>query len=351
MLMIVMIHIMNQGSVFRFEDNGIVRFSVMSLIYDAIMCATNCFGLISGYVGIKSEHKMSSFVLLWLRAVFYGILIIAVFLIFDPSRITKDVIRGAVLPITSNTMWYFTAYFGMFLFLPLINKALNALSKTQIKLIFISFILIFSVMTSIFGDLFMLCGGYSTIWLIVLYIIGGCVAKLDELNSISRSKAFGCFMAMLLLCWLIQLLCKLLAVFFWEDEISYFKSIFDMLLGYVSPVMLMEALALLIFFKNTKISVKAQRIVLFLSQAAFSVYIIHCHPLIWPYFKYASFSVYRKLPVPLTAAAVIFTAVVIYLVSSFVDIFRDKLFRAIKLRQRLAEAERKLLERLGKENV
>lgn len=351
MLMIVMLHIMNQGNAFSIFDKGIARFSVMSLIYDVIMCATNCFGLISGYVGIKSEHKMSSFVLLWLRAVFYGILIVAVFSIFDPSRITRDVIRRSVLPITSNTMWYLTAYFGMFLFLPLINKALNELSNKQIKLIFISFILMLSVMSSVFGDIFMLGDGYSTIWLIVLYILGGCVARLDELNSISRSKAFGCFIAMVLLCWVIQLICKLLAVYFLEDEMSDFAPLFGTLLSYVSPAMLIEALALLITFKNVKISGKAQKIVLFLSQASFSVYIIHCHPLIWTYFNPTSFSVYRKLPIPLTAAAVIFTALVIYLVCSLADIFRDKLFRALKLRQRLAEAEKRLLERFGKDNV
>lgn len=351
MLMIVMLHIMNQGNAFSPIDNGIGRFSVMSFIYGVTMCATNCFGLISGYVGIKSEHKMSSFALLWLRAVFYGVLIIAVFLIFDPSRITRDVIKASVLPITSNTMWYLTSYFGLFLFLPLVNRALNELSNKQIKLIFISFILMFSVMSSVFGDIFTLDDGYSTIWLMVLYILGGCVARLDELNGISRSKAFGCFIVMILLCWVIQLLCKLFAVLVLKDEMFYPESISGKLLSYVSPAMLIEALALLIFFKNTKIGGKAHKIVLFLSQASFSVYIIHCHPLIWSYFTNSSFTIYKKLPVPLTAAAVIFTAAVIYLVCSLVDYFRDKLFKALKLRQRLTEAEKKLLERLEKNNV
>ena len=77
-------------------------------------------------------------------------------------------------PIIFERYWFFTIYFGMYLFLPVINKGISLLTKVEFKLLIISLIGIFSFWKGVKNpkkDIFMMCNGfwshgfYAYIWL------------------------------------------------------------------------------------------------------------------------------------------------------------------------------------------
>jgi surface polysaccharide O-acyltransferase-like enzyme len=48
-------------------------------------------------------------------------------------------------PIIFERYWYFSEYFGMYLFLPVINKGIESLNKNELKLVVMSILGIFVI--------------------------------------------------------------------------------------------------------------------------------------------------------------------------------------------------------------
>lgn len=57
--------------------------------------AVNCYGLISGYVGVRSRFKLSNVVELWMRVLFYTIIITIFVAIKNPDSINWKQWLGA----------------------------------------------------------------------------------------------------------------------------------------------------------------------------------------------------------------------------------------------------------------
>ena len=67
---------------------------------------------------------------LWLCASFYYLGIIKFFSVFKPNLYKKQIDFNDFFPVINNQYWFFTAYFGMYLFLPVINKGLESINKS-----------------------------------------------------------------------------------------------------------------------------------------------------------------------------------------------------------------------------
>jgi surface polysaccharide O-acyltransferase-like enzyme len=94
-------------------------------------------------------------------------------------------------PILINRHWYITAYFGLYLFIPLLNLGINDLNRKILRNLIIFYIFFFSfyyliglILNGVKNDLIFLREGYSSHWLIILYIIGGYLGKYIIVNKI-----------------------------------------------------------------------------------------------------------------------------------------------------------------------
>ena len=81
----------------------------------------NAFILISGIVGYKT-NKYSNLLYLWLTVFFYSVGIHKYILHYKKNYVINENIFKEYYPIIFNRYWYFSSYFGMYLFLPVINK-------------------------------------------------------------------------------------------------------------------------------------------------------------------------------------------------------------------------------------
>lgn len=114
MFMIVILHVLKQGGVLDGARALSPQYEAAWLLETAAFCAVNCYGIISGYVGVDGKYRFSNIALLWLRVVFYTLGITAIFWIFAPEYVGVKQWQNAMFPVMTEQYWYFTAYFAMF---------------------------------------------------------------------------------------------------------------------------------------------------------------------------------------------------------------------------------------------
>ena len=176
MLGIIYTHILFQGK-------GIYKYSKYNIIktHSFVCWHNNAFSLISGIVGYKST-KYSNLLYLWLCVVFYSVGIRYYYIKFKPGINVIGELYQEYFPVIYKRYWYFSSYFGMFIFLPAVNKGLQYLNKPEFKLLVISIFFIFAFWLNYINnkiDVFFINRGYSTIWLLCLYIFGVYIGKFN----------------------------------------------------------------------------------------------------------------------------------------------------------------------------
>ena len=129
MLLIILQHLLFQGQIVQNYEVGTVGWILMQSLYGTTFFAVNCYALASGFLCFKQKYKTSRIVLIWLQTLFYSIIIYIIFIFSNTYSFRfKDFISYCI-PIITGKYWYITAYVLLFLFIPLINAAINALKR------------------------------------------------------------------------------------------------------------------------------------------------------------------------------------------------------------------------------
>ena len=335
MLMVVVLHILNRGgvisSVESLTDGGLSwRYAAMWLFEAAAFCAVNCYGLISGYVGVRAKYRYANFIVLWLRVAFYSVGITFLFAVFMPGTVGKGQWVDAFLPVIRADYWYFTAYAGLFLLMPVLNAGLSHLTKRQMSVLVAGGVIAFSVIPALFKkDVFRFSSGYSAWWLIYLYMLGGYIGKYGMLK---RAKAWHCFAGYIVV-----------VVYAWGMKLASRAALNIPGAGvnwidYLSPTIVAASVFLLLGFERSDLA-KLAKVIRFFSPLAFSVYLIHTHRLIWEYWMGDRFASYGHLSAVKEVILVPATAVGIFVACSLVDALRERLFLKLRVRQRLLALE------------
>lgn len=340
MWMVVVLHILNKGGVLSVTEPLSVGRETAQLLEAAAYCAVNCYGLISGYVGVARRYRYSGAIALWLRVVFYTVGITAAFAVLFPETVYGDRWLRAVFPVLFRQYWYVTAYFGMCLFLPFFHLLLNTLTKRQLRLLALLIVLVFSILPTIRQkDIFQTGNGYSVLWLSCLYLLGGCLKRLECKGSPKR------WMSVYVSCVLVTWMAKLAG-----DRLYMARAgtVCDkvLLTDYTSPTILLAAAALVLCFANVRISPNLEAVVERAAPLAFSVYLIHAHPLLWEYGMAGRFSFLTAQSVWLLIIGVLGWAFAIYAVCSLADVLRTELFKILRIKTISRQLEQAVSARL-----
>lgn len=81
-------------------------------------------------------------------------------------------LEACLKPLLTNEYWYVTAYFGLSVLTPVLNAAAELPKKTFAEMLiglFACFVLLPKIADN---DLFLTRSGYSTLWLMLLYLVG-----------------------------------------------------------------------------------------------------------------------------------------------------------------------------------
>lgn len=329
MYMVVILHILGQGGILEASPKGSVNWAIAWLMRIGVYCAVNCYGLISGYVGIDAKYKYSNWIVLWLRVLFYTIVITISFAFMVPDSVGKGEMMNAIFPVMKNYYWYFTAYSCVFFFMPTFNFVIETMPKRQLKMLMIILLVIFSILPTVFQtDVFRLNGGYSALWLGILYLFGAYI-KRNGILSRHPFKIYG----------LLYLLCVLLT---WAFRVAVGGGL-DI---YTSPTMIAAAVSLLGIFAGMKISPVSRKIIGVLAPLSFSVYLLHVHPLVWNYIVKDRFTQYAEFRPLKLVLGVLVTAGGIYMICLLADIGRCLVFQLLKVRETVDKIEQRVREKV-----
>lgn len=339
MLLIIQYHIQGYGSLII--DTSLSPFNQSLVYYLHAICqvAVDGFALISGYVSYHTHQKYSSLILLWLRVLFYSVGVTFVAYLISPAAISSATIKSSFFPLLTGQYWYFTAYFGCFMFTPLIHAAMSHLSFKQATLYLVGILLTFSFLPYLsHTDPFQTVNGNHAIWLLILYAVGMYIQKFDPFSRLSTAV-----IALLLFCaLLLQIFANVILGPFVQllTGCSVNRWYF---LCHDSPTTLIFAVLMLALFSNISFS-RNIRILRVLSSSSFSVYLIHDHPLVRKYIVSALGAYLSALPSLLLLPAILAVVLAIYLICTCIDLLREKLFTLLHIRPLLIRIENRLMQ-------
>lgn len=344
MLLIVTVHIYNQGGVA--DGIGTLRsFAGQSNLPMRILCMTavNLYALISGYVLLESRFHPGRFLELWLQVVVIGIAECGIWSILSPEQVSLATWRDSLLPITQGEYWFFTAYAGVFMFSPVLKRGIRRLNERQAFAMMLGLFGLFSVgwlLGKLFHhDSFWLGGGNTTLWLIVLFVIGGCLKRSRLFSETKTWKlllgAAGCLLAI----WALR---DFLAIKALPETVQSWHSL---MLKYCNPPVLLLSICIFVLFSRIRPEGFTKKLIGWLSPLTFGVYLVHVHPAFWSWFE-DRFVFLAELPGALILPAVLGTALILYLIFSLVDWLRSLLFRLVRVRKLCDRIERWLFRSL-----
>ena len=104
-----------------------------------------------------------------------------------------------------------------------------------------------------------------------------------------------------------------------------------LLTSYTSPTILLAAAALVLCFAQLSIPPCFEKLIKVAAPLAFSVYLIHAHPLIWEYGMADRFSVLAAKTPPVMLLLVLGAALGIYVICSLMDVLCVWIFRLLHM--------------------
>lgn len=284
--------------------------------YVAVACciAVNLFAIISGYVCIQSHWKIKRYINLWMQVAFYCVLCYALWYIMSCIGLIKNYQPSVYiyfLPVPlAGFNWYFTAYTGLFLVMPFINKLASVLNKQQYLAMIILSVFCLSVLTTLRQTHELFYNGFNTAWLIALYLVGG-YFKMHHVNISWK------------LCVTVYTTCVIgMAAM---HNIRGFTP-FD----YASPLSLISACVVFqLFAKWRPTRPCVVKSIEFFVPYAFGVYLIHVQPPVWHYIQKAVGLVnYRVCS---EWWMIVLPALVIFVACLLIDMCRGYLFHWLKV--------------------
>lgn len=328
---IVILHINLQSGLIKKKSNSSI-FKKIWLLEIFAYWGVNGFGLISGFIGYK-KYKYSNLIYIWIEVFFYSILLsIILFLIKEISY--KEVFYS-FFPILIKRHWYVNAYFSMYLFLPFINEGIKNLNKNILRNIVIFFILFFSfynVIAKIIKktEYNFLNYGYSTTWLVILYIIGAFFGKYVINNEKTPKIEYYFF-------WIFLYLFFSFFTFGIFIKIIKYKNCIpnNLFIDYLSPTILFQAISLLMFFSKIKVkNIFMQNIINKINSLNFSVILIHGRLLQSKnLFTKTLFNWITNYKGSFTFIRIYLISIIIYIICILFDCLRLSIFRLLKIRK------------------
>ena len=330
MINIIILHINLANRELKYNYKA-PKFKSIWLLEAMAYWAVDGFGIISGIVGYK-KYKFSNLIYLWTQTLFYSS-IKSINLFFRKKESLKSLILS-FFPLLTQFHWYVNAYFYMYLLLPFINLGINNLnSKTYESLIifFILFYSIYHIISSIIlikNDFHFLLNGYSSMWLTILYIIGGYLGKNVFSKSLGQSIYYFIFLILIYVisfCFTFEIFVLLLKK---KSKISS-----NLFINYLSPTIVLEALSLVFIFSRLKITINIiKKTIVFLTPLTFNTTLIHSILFGDNYLRNSLLKWIKTFSPNYVFYKIYGMAILIFIGCSLIDYLRFLIFKILKIR-------------------
>lgn len=337
----LVLHCLGHGGILEHAVINSSQYKMSWLLEIITYPAVDIFALISGYIYYQNEKVkkvLSNVFKLWVTIVFYGLLITLLFDVFSKLPIEFNDYLINIFPITNNLYWYFTAYVGLAVLMPVLVKGLENIDDSKAKKLFWIIIIVYSVFDRLVNR-FCLYRGYSVIWLILLFILGALIKKCNIGKNITNIKAT----ILIIVLFIITYLYKIYGPEFMLFDIQINK---DLFVDYTSITILFSAILLLIIFARFSFGDKMSKIINSVSLSAFYVYIINENKIIRDDFIVGLFSKIANDSFIKIFAYVIGFSIAFFILSIIIDKIRLFIFDKLGINKLISKSS-KIIDRIG----
>ena len=235
-----------------------------------------------------------------------------------------------------------SAYFALYLFIPVLNAGVHQIPKRNIQKFLILVLVGIGILDHLIptDDAFRLTGGNSPIWLMILYLFGAYIKKYNVKEKITRFQSLLGFFIAIALTILSKVIIRLVTVRMF-GVIKYD----DIWISYTSITIIFASLFLFLFFLNIRIGDTAQKAIMLLAPATLGVYLIHVHPLVFEYILKDAFVSFAHTSGLLMIVYTLAVTLIIFLLCAVIDLLRIQLFKLLRVAQ-LCESVNRYVARL-----
>ncbi len=259
MLMVLFIHynlpVRGKPNPAELQNNFLFSLESIGLQSLLIVCV-NCFVLISGWFGI--HWKRRSLFNLCFQVLFWALACYPLLLLLPHSGGNEITTYAANL----LRQWFVWAYFGLYLFAPVLNDFIEKSSSRRLAF----FVTAFYVFSTLFGYVCKAVAdfneGMSVISLIGLYLLGALMHRAEKQLPKRASVWLGGY----LLCAFLLTGLTLIVFYFGGTSMPH---------GYLNPIVIIQSVCLFMFFQRLRIN---SPVILFFSSSAYAVYLAHMFP-------------------------------------------------------------------------
>lgn len=327
------------------------KFKELKLLHILLFWHNNGFAFISGFIGYKT-HKYSNLFYLWFWVCFYSVVIHLFYLKYKPQVVINNKFYYNLFPIIFRRYWFFTSYFGMYLFLPIINKGISYLNKSELKICFISILLIFVFWhdaMNLKNDIFKTNKGFSILWLLTFYITGAYFGKYQTKIS-ENNKIYY-----LSISFLIYIFTCILYYSIYNFKINSLNAdikqkiiiILKNLLteNYDSSLKVIQSISIILFLLKIKYNKYLGQIISSIGTHTFGVYLIHDNSCIREDILNNLFNNENNNISILSVYKLFITkGLLIFIICIIIDYLRNYLFNLIKIRNFCIILDKKIFE-------
>lgn len=324
-ILVIVLHVLGQGGVLRNASADTVTYWAAWFLEIGAFCAVDLFALISGYIMVNKTVKLKGIFSLWFQVLFYSVLISSLFFVFVPETLTAKNILVAVFPVLGKQWWYVSAYFGLVMFIPVLNAAANNLSRQSFQGVLLALLLVLGVANRVIPtDAFVLSEGNSAIWLIVMYLLGAYLQKYSAHEHITAGKSLLGFAAVTVLTFLSKLV-----IHFGTKRLLGEAKYDTLFISYTSVTVVLAAVFALLFCMKLKLGTVAQKLIGFFAPAALGIYLIHVHPLVFHYLFDQAFASFAYMSFAAMTVCVLLATAALFLVCAAIERLRIRLFQLL----------------------
>ena len=234
-----------------------LQMGILMMINSFVIIGVNIFFLISGYFGIKRNWKKIIAILIEIYIIYDLITIIGIRLGYVIWN--KATILGLINPL--SIYWFLLVYIIILFISPILNKIIDNTKEKEYKKEIIIILCIFSIY-SFFCDVgISIQGGYTLIWGIILYLLGGFIKKFKIQNK-NGLLIYGLF----------TFINGIMAIIFWKFHHPFISW---KLYNYNNPLIITASLGLFTYINSLTDSHKESKGLSFFATSTLMTYLLH----------------------------------------------------------------------------
>lgn len=326
MVFVILLHLTGVGGICANATLFSPQFFLSQFLRIATFCAVNCYALISGFVGWNRTPKLSSLLRLWVKVTAFCVLITVMTQLRAPETVGLQDLWKAFTPVKEAKYWYFNAYVGLFFFIPLLNHAIRSISGREAVFAMVGiFLLVLWIPRTRLSEVFLLANGYSALWLVILYALGGLMARFEIPGKLpAKFWALGYLLAVLG-SFVPRMVMLAMKPELWSPANS------NLSMQYINLCVILAGICLVGLFSRLELPEKLIPTVKALSPHAFGVFLFHTHTLVFLTAIRGRFAWLGTAPMWELVGVLLGATAFIYILGTVVDWLIDKAMAITRL--------------------